>query len=92
MEGDICPQQIYAGPLLSYGLGSFAICAAGRSGWSACNSTGMLVFTATTMIISFIHIGLFSFSEIADLLWFGWFILASLILAVLSFRALQPGA
>jgi hypothetical protein len=84
--------QIYAGPLLSYGLGSLLF--ARQEKWLGVRAIlpGMLVFTATTMIISFIHIGLFSFSEIADLLWFGWFTLAALILAVLSFRALQPGA
>jgi len=52
---------------------------------------GMLIFTVTTVIISFVHIGLFSFKEVADLLWFGWFILASLILTLLTFRALQAG-
>jgi len=50
---------------------------------------GMLVFTVTTAIISFVHINLFSFNEVADLLWFGWFIIASLILTLLTFRALQ---
>jgi hypothetical protein len=49
----------------------------------------MLVFTATTVIISFVHISLFSFNEAADLLWFGWFVLASLVLAVLTLRAWQ---
>lgn len=51
--------------------------------------TGMLIFTVTAVIISFLHIGLFSFNELPDLLWFGWFILASLILIVLTFQALQ---
>jgi hypothetical protein len=50
---------------------------------------GMLIFTVTTVIISFVHIGLFSLNEVADLLWFGGFILASLILTLLTFRALQ---
>ena len=50
---------------------------------------GMLVFSVTTVIISFIHIGLFSFNEVPDLIWFGWFIPASLILALLTVRALQ---
>jgi hypothetical protein len=36
-----------------------------------------------------VHIGLFSLNEVADLLWFGGFILASLALALLTFRALQ---
>jgi hypothetical protein len=49
----------------------------------------MLIFSVATVIISFFYISLFSFGEITDLLWFGWFLLSSLILAVLTFRALQ---
>jgi len=81
--------QMYAGPLLSYGLGSLLF--SRQIKWLGVRAIlpGMLVFTATTVIISFIHIGLFSFSEIADLFWFGWFVLASLILVFLTFRALQ---
>ena len=81
--------QMYAGPLLSYGLGSLLL--ARQKKWLGVRAIlpGMLVFTVTTVIISFVHIGLFSFNEAADLLWFGWFILASLALALLTFRALQ---
>ena len=81
--------QMYAGPLLSYGLGSLLF--ARQKKWLGARAIlpGMLIFTVTTVIASFVHIGLFSFNEIADVLWFGWFILASLILALLTFRALQ---
>ena len=81
--------QMYAGPLLSYGLGSLLF--SRQEKWLGVRAIlpGMLVFTVTTVIISFIHIGLFSFNEPPDLLWFGWFILASLILAIITFRALQ---
>jgi hypothetical protein len=81
--------QMYAGPLLSYGLGSLLY--SRQDKWLGVRSIlpGMLVFTATTVIISFVHISLFSFNEAADLLWFGWFILASLVLAVLTLRAWQ---
>ena len=81
--------QMYAGPLLSYGLGSLLF--SRQEKWLGVRAIlpGMLVFTATTVIISFIHIGLFSFNEIPDLLWYGWFILATLILAIITFRALQ---
>jgi hypothetical protein len=81
--------QMYAGPLLSYGLGSLLF--SWQEKWLGVRAIlpGMLVFTVTTVIISFIHLGLFSFTELPDLLWFGWFILASLILALLTFRALQ---
>jgi hypothetical protein len=81
--------QMYAGPLLAYGLGS--LFSARQEKWLGVRAIlpGMLVFSVTTVIISLIHIGLFSFNEVPDLLWFGWFILASLILALLTFRALQ---
>ena len=81
--------QMYAGPLLSYGLGSLFY--ARQTKWLGARAVlpGMLVFSVTTVIISFIHIGLFSFNEVPDLIWFGWFSLASLLLAVLTFRALQ---
>jgi hypothetical protein len=80
--------QMYAGPLLSYGLGSLLF--SRQEKWLGVRAIlpGMLVFTVTTVIISFVHIGLFSFNEIPDLLWFGWFILTSLLLAILTFRAL----
>jgi hypothetical protein len=81
--------QMYAGPLLSYGLGSLLY--ARQAKWLGVRAVlpGMLIFSVTTVIVSFIHIGLFSFNEVPDLIWFGWFILASLILALLTFRALQ---
>jgi hypothetical protein len=81
--------QMYAGPLLSYGLGSLLF--SRQAKWLGVRAIlpGMLVFTVTTVIISFVHIGLFSFKELPDLLWFGWFILASLILASITFGALQ---
>jgi hypothetical protein len=80
---------MYAGPLLSYGLGSLLF--SRQAKWLGVRAIlpGMLVFTVTTAIISFIHFGLFSFNELPDLLWFGWFILASLVLASITFRALQ---
>jgi hypothetical protein len=82
--------QMYAGPLLSYGLGSLLF--SRQDKWMGVRAIlpGMLIFSVTTVIISFLHMDLFSFNELPDLLWFEWFILASLILAVLTFRALQP--
>lgn len=81
--------QMYAGPLLAYGLGSLLF--SRQRKWLGVRAIlpGMLIFAATTVIISFIHRSLFSFGEIPDLLWFGWFLLASFVLAILTFRALQ---
>jgi len=84
--------QMYAGPLLSYGLGSLLF--SRQDKWLGVRTIlmGMLVFTLTTVVVSFMHVNLFSFSELADLLWLGWFIAASLVLAVLTFHALQVRA
>jgi hypothetical protein len=83
--------QMYAGPLLSYGLGSLLF--SRQDKWLGTRSIlpAMLVFTITTVIISFLHLSLFSFHEIPDLLWFGWFLVSSILLAVLTFRVLQSG-
>ncbi len=78
--------QMYAGPLLSYGLGSLLFSRQEKLLGVRALVPAMLAFTATTVVVSFIHIKLFSFSEVADLLWFGWFILATVVLAVLTVR------
>ena len=84
--------QMYAGPLLAYGLGSLLF--SRQEKWLGIRSIlpGMLIFAVTTVVISFLHIDLFSFAEVPDLLWFGWFIFSSFLLAILTFRTLQPGA
>ena len=83
--------QMYAGPLLSYGLGSLLF--SRQDTWRGVQAIlpGMLVFSTATVLVSFMHLGLFSFNQIADLLWFGWFSIASFLLALLTFRAFQPG-
>jgi hypothetical protein len=52
----------------------------------------MLAFSLTTVIVSFLHLSLFSFSEVADLLWFAWFLLATVMLAWITLRAMQARA
>jgi hypothetical protein len=81
--------QMYAGPLLSYGIGSLLF--SGQNKWLGIRTLvpAMLVFTAGTVVISFMHLSLFSFNEAADLLWFGLFITATLGLGLLTYRALQ---
>ena len=78
--------QMYAGPLLSYGLGSFLFARQEQLQGVRSIVPAMLAFTATTVVVSFMHINLFSFSEFADLLWLGWFILATVMLALLTVR------
>ena len=81
--------QIYAGPLLSYGLGSLLY--ARQEQWTGVRAIlpGMLVFNVTTIVISLLHFTLFSMSEITDMLWFGWFIFASIMLAIMTFRKIS---
>jgi len=81
--------QMYAGPLLSYGLGSLWFST--QRQWLGVRAIvpAMLAFSLTTVIVSFLHIGLFSFGEVADLLWFGWFLFATAMLAWITLRASQ---
>jgi hypothetical protein len=81
--------QMYAGPLLSYGLGSLLFAGQKQLAGVRAIVPAMLAFTGTTVLISFLHVSLFSFSELADLLWFGWFILATLALSLLTVRVWQ---
>lgn len=84
--------QMYAGPLLSYGLGSLFF--SRQTTWIGIRAIvpGMFAFTAATIIVSFLHISLFSFTEIADLLWFAAFGIAAIILGLLTFQGTQARA
>ena len=81
--------QMYSGPFLSYGLGSVIF--SRQDKWLGIRAIvpGMFAFTATTVIVSFTHMNLFSLTELADLLWFGSFGIAAVILGVLTVRAIQ---
>jgi len=81
--------QMYAGPLLSYGLGSFLFAKQEQALGVRSIVPAMLAFTVTTVIVSFVHISLFSFNEIVDLLWFAWFIISSLFLAIMTMHVIQ---
>ena len=83
--------QMYAGPLLSYGLGSFLFAKQEQALGVRAIVPAMLAFTVTTVLVSFMHISLFSFAEFADLLWFAWFIISSVFLAVMAMRVMQAG-
>ena len=81
--------QMYAGPMLSYGVGSLVYSKQGQ--WLGVRSIvpGMFSFVLTTVIVSFMHFGLFSLTEIADLLWFAWFSISTLLLGVMTLRSLR---
>ncbi len=84
--------QMYAGPLLSYGLGSLLF--SRQNTWTGIRAIvpAMFAFTATTIIVSFLHISLFSFTEIADLLWFAAFGMAAVMLGILTLQGMQTRA
>jgi hypothetical protein len=84
--------QMYAGPLLSYGLGSLLF--SRQDTWLGIRAIvpGMFAFTVATVIVSFMHINLFSFTELADLLWFTSFGIATVILGMLTARVMQARA
>jgi hypothetical protein len=84
--------QMYAGPLLSYGLGSLWFSTQRQWLGVRAIAPAMLAFSLTTVIVSFLHLSLFSFSEVADLLWFAWFLLATVMLAWITLRSMQARA
>lgn len=83
--------QMYAGPLLSYGVGSLLY--ARQRAWSEIRPVvpAMLAFTLTTLVISVMHRNLFSAGELADWIWFMLFGLGSVGLAALTSGVLRRG-
>lgn len=81
--------QMYAGPLLSYGVGSLVY--SKQEQWLGVRSIvpGMFSFVLVTVIVSFMHFGLFSLAEIPDLFWFGWFIVSTIILGAMTLRSIK---
>lgn len=83
--------QMYAGPLLSYGIGSLLY--ARQRSWSEIRPVvpAMLAFTLTTLVISVMHRNLFSAGELTDWIWFVLFGAGSAGLAVLTSGVLRRG-
>jgi O-antigen/teichoic acid export membrane protein len=81
--------QIYAGPFLSYGVGSLLL--ARRQSWLELRIAlvSMFVFAALVLIASYIHVGVFGAIGASALVWFAGFAAATLVLAFLSYRAVR---
>jgi len=79
--------QLYSAPFLSYGIGSLML--ARRQTWNEVRIpvTATLVFAVGVLIASILHRGLFSAADLPDRLWFIGFMIASLMLGLLSVRA-----
>ena len=80
--------QIYSAPFLAYGVGSLFL--ARLRTWSEVRVVvlGMLVFTTGVLVASVLHRGLFSAADVADVLWFALFAVATAVLGVLAARSL----
>jgi hypothetical protein len=84
--------QLYSGPMLAYGVGSLLFSRERNFSVLRAVVPAMLVFTIGTLASSFIHRGLFSFGEISDLLWFGFFIAATIALLIILVALLRVRA
>jgi hypothetical protein len=62
---------VYSGPLMAYGVGSLLIGRDGGWGGARILAWASLAFSAASLAASGMHLALFNFAEIADLLWFG---------------------
>jgi hypothetical protein len=79
--------QLYAAPFLSYGVASGLM--AVRPSWVEARTplVGTFVFAACVLLASWIHRSLFSLAENPDRLWFLAFGIATVMLGVLSLKA-----
>lgn len=83
--------QLYAAPFLSFGIGSLVLSRVPTWRQLRVGITALAVFAAGVLIASALHSSLFSPAEFADLLWFGFFALATVLAIFLSWRALRDG-
>jgi hypothetical protein len=81
--------HIYSGPFLSFGIGSLLL--ARRRYWIELRImlASMVVFGGVVLVVSLMHAGLFAPIGIAAVTWFGGFAIATVLLALLSFRSLR---
>jgi hypothetical protein len=83
--------QIYSAPFLAYGLSSWMV--SRTSTWQEARVIvmGTFVFALGVLLASFIHRDLFSFANLSALIWFGGFIVATIMLGVLTQAAIRAG-
>jgi hypothetical protein len=81
--------QMYAGPLLAYGLGSLIF--SRQDQWIGVRAIvpAMVIFTDATLVVSLIHFDVFSAQGLSTAIWFGWFAIATLVLLLIGFAAVQ---
>jgi tetrahydromethanopterin S-methyltransferase subunit F len=83
--------QIYSAPFLAYGVSSLML--SRRQTWLEVwvVVTGTFAFALGVLLASFIHRQLFSLADLSTWLWFGGFLVATVMLGVLSVRSIREG-
>jgi hypothetical protein len=83
--------QIYSAPFLAYGLSSLML--SRQRTWTEIRVvvTATFVFSFGVLLASFIHRQLFLLTNVSTLLWFGGFLLATIVLGVLTLRTGREG-
>jgi len=83
--------QLYSAPFLAYGLSSLLL--SRQRTWLEARVLVIAAFVLAggVLLASVIHGGLFSFANAAAWLWFGGFLLATVMLGVLSVQAIRTG-
>jgi hypothetical protein len=81
--------QIYSAPFLAYGLSSLMI--SRLQTWAGIRVvvTATFVFALGVLLASLIHRGLFSPGNLSTWVWFSGFLLATVVLGLLTVRAIQ---
>jgi hypothetical protein len=83
--------QIYSAPFLAYGLSSLML--SRKQTWPEVRVVVMatFVFAFGVLFASFIHRELFSPTNVATWLWFGGFLLSTMMLGLLTMHAIRAG-
>jgi hypothetical protein len=83
--------QIYSAPFLAYGLSSLML--SRRQTWLEVRVVviAIFVFAFGVLLASWIHRELFSFTSLAAIVWFAGFVLAAVMLGLLSAQAIRAG-
>jgi hypothetical protein len=81
--------QIYSAPFLAYGISSLMISRLQTWGDIRVILTGTFVFALGVLLASLIHRALFAPGNLSTWIWFGGFLLATVMLGLLTLRAVQ---
>ncbi len=83
--------QLYSAPFLAYGLSSLMLSRQQTWGEIRVVVTATFVFALGVLLASFIHRQTFAAINVSTLLWFGCFLLATIMLGLLTIRTIREG-